>query len=112
MRNNPLYITYLKSDKWKKIRNAVVARDGNKCTKCSSTDNLHVHHLTYDRVGEEELTDLITLCKDCHEATHETVFSNSHKKIKSGFNMIYHKSYEEVLEEVIKSNKDVKYLIG
>jgi hypothetical protein len=30
------------------------------------------------------------------------------KNIKGGFNMIYHKSYEEVLEEVIKSNKDVK----
>ena len=30
------------------------------------------------------------------------------KNIRGGFNMIYHKSYEEVMEEVIKSNKDVK----
>lgn len=30
------------------------------------------------------------------------------KQIKGGFNMIYHKSYEEIMEEVIKSNKDLK----
>lgn len=30
------------------------------------------------------------------------------KTIRGGYNMIYHKSYEEVMEEVVKSNKDLK----
>jgi hypothetical protein len=30
------------------------------------------------------------------------------KNVRGGFNMIYHKSYEEVMESVIKSNKDIK----
>jgi hypothetical protein len=30
------------------------------------------------------------------------------KQVKGGFNMIYHKAYEEVTEEVIKSNQDLK----
>jgi len=30
------------------------------------------------------------------------------KTIKGGFNMIYHKNYEEIMEEVINSNKELK----
>ena len=29
-------------------------------------DEQHVHHRTYERRGNEELTDCIALCRDCH----------------------------------------------
>lgn len=67
------YMSYINSPEWNKIRQAVLKRDGYKCTKCG-TDNfiLHVHHLTYDHFAQEEnyLSDLITLCEICHNAIH------------------------------------------
>lgn len=30
------------------------------------------------------------------------------KRVRGGFNMIYHKSYEQIMEAVIRSNKDLK----
>jgi hypothetical protein len=33
-------------------------------------ENVHLHHTTYDRIGQEELTDLIALCPKCHADVH------------------------------------------
>lgn len=63
-----VYHEYLSSPIWNDKREAVLKRDGYKCVICSGTNNLQVHHNTYARVGEEELEDLTTLCKWCHEA--------------------------------------------
>jgi hypothetical protein len=30
-----------------------------------------VHHLTYERVGYEDLDDLVSVCEDCHETVHQ-----------------------------------------
>lgn len=65
------YYKYLSSAKWRKLRERVLARDGYACTECCSPDSLQVHHLTYDRVFEEELDDLVTLCDTCHGKQHE-----------------------------------------
>ncbi|MCP4363526.1 MAG: hypothetical protein GY796_36470 [Chloroflexi bacterium] len=64
------YRRHLKSDKWQKTRLRILRRDGFKCTKCRSRDRLQVHHLTYERVGNEDDDDLITLCDDDHAAVH------------------------------------------
>jgi len=32
--------------------------------------NLEVHHLTYDRLGDERMDDLEVLCPDCHRKAH------------------------------------------
>jgi len=38
------------------------------CQRCGfGSTNLEVHHLNYDRFGKERMTDLIVLCKQCHE---------------------------------------------
>ncbi len=65
-----LYNLYLLSNKWKRKRNKVLKRDMNKCRKCRSSKHLHVHHLTYERIFVERLSDLITLCSDCHSVAH------------------------------------------
>jgi len=33
-------------------------------------DDLQVHHLSYQYVGDERTVDLITICRDCHELIH------------------------------------------
>ncbi|MGL5749650.1 MAG: HNH endonuclease, partial [Paraclostridium sp.] len=69
---NNKYKEYLKSDKWSEIRKIILSRDNNKCVKCSSSKNLQVHHSTYDNIFNEEnnLDDLVTLCKTCHNVEH------------------------------------------
>lgn len=53
----------------------VLDRDGYECRTCTSKSDLEVHHRTYERFGNEELGDLVTLCHECHEAI-TNVFRN------------------------------------
>lgn len=65
------YQTYLKSRKWDTIRRKVLKRDEYRCQlNYSHTGPLHVHHKTYERIGKERLSDLITLCESCHKMVH------------------------------------------
>lgn len=64
------YNQHINSWEWKATRQLVLKRDGNQCTSCSEKTNLHVHHLTYDRFGNELLDDLLTLCENCHRVAH------------------------------------------
>jgi len=65
------YRRYLQSTEWGAKRGAALNRDQFTCRRCkTSTLNLEVHHLTYDRAGFEDLGDLITLCCRCHRLAH------------------------------------------
>lgn len=65
------YDTYIGSSKaWKEKRAAVLERDHYRCKICGSCMDLHVHHVTYERLYHEELDDLITLCGKCHRRLH------------------------------------------
>lgn len=65
------YKQYLESDEWKVKREERLEKDGHRCVCCNSSDNLNVHHITYDRLKNESIYDLITLCRDCHEKLHK-----------------------------------------
>jgi hypothetical protein len=57
-----------------RLRRAALARDGNRCRAagCDRARFLNVHHLNpRDANGPNELDNLITLCRGCHEAAHE-----------------------------------------
>lgn len=65
------YQTYLKSPSWDRKRRKVLKRDEYRCQlNYSHTGKLHVHHKTYERIGKERLSDLITLCESCHRLIH------------------------------------------
>lgn len=64
------YADYLKTAHWRKTRNSALTRAGWKCGRCQSNVGLQVHHLSYERVGEERDADLEVLCKSCHEGLH------------------------------------------
>ncbi len=69
--NKKQYRKYLKSGKWKAIRKRLFKVRGRKCEKCGSKSKIHVHHLTYERVGGNELgSDLQVLCELHHNIEH------------------------------------------
>ena len=35
--------------------------------------NINSHHMDYSRIGNEKLTDLIVICRPCHETIHKFV---------------------------------------
>ena len=53
------------------IRKAVILRDGCKCMECGKSNcKLEVHHIKPRRMdGSNTLSNLITLCKICHQKT-------------------------------------------
>lgn len=61
---------YLSSPKWASLRHQVLQRDNHTCQSCGSTHNLTVHHTTYKNLGNEHLSDLVTLCNYCHNQLH------------------------------------------
>ena len=68
--NAPDYKTYLQSEEWRKRRKRALDRVGYRCERCSSKRVLHVHHLTYERLGAEWDQDLEVLCETCHQGEH------------------------------------------
>lgn len=54
------------------IRQAVLKRDNYTCQKCGSTNDLHVHHIKYrSEGGSNDISNLITLCEECHYEIHK-----------------------------------------
>jgi len=56
------------------FRRLVMERDGYKCIKCGSTEELHCHHIIPTMVEPLLSTDIdncIILCKNCHIEVHK-----------------------------------------
>ena len=65
------YYSYLQSNEWKTLRAQALKRDGYRCQMCDSGTNLQAHHVSYEHLHtDEELDDVVTLCKECHEKVH------------------------------------------
>lgn len=61
------YYEYIKSPAWKVKRQERLAFDSHRCAICHTTENLSVHHLHYDTLGNEDAQhDLISLCPNHH----------------------------------------------
>jgi len=78
--NRKKYSEYLNSLDWKNKRQKALDHYGNSCVLCDS-NAVDVHHRTYDRIYNEDVSDLIVLCRDCH-ATHHKKLS---KQVPKGF---------------------------
>lgn len=61
------YKIVLASKRWKDLRLRIIS-ERKQCQRCGSTSDLELHHLTYERLGIEQDTDLELVCKPCHEA--------------------------------------------
>lgn len=62
--------------RWRDLRARVLTRDGNVCQSCKSTWDLQVHHVRYirgKRIWDSPITDLVTLCDECHRKVHNII---------------------------------------
>jgi len=83
---------------WAKIREDALERDGRACRCCLSDESLEIHHLTYKNFGVEELGDVTTLCRPCHQSITVSV-----RNRRNGFSASVH-------EEVVKNGGTLEAL--
>jgi hypothetical protein len=83
------YAQYLASEDWRERRKKFIAEANNECERCDLPrwlaslvydQDLHVHHLNYQNLGNEESDDLEVLCRRCHEI--ETFGRSDYGEIK------------------------------
>lgn len=68
------YSDYLNSFHWEQIK--LKYRD-RKCFCCLVETQLQLHHISYENLGKENASDLVTLCKKCHQSTHKLITNGS-----------------------------------
>ena len=57
---------------WQRVRRLVLVRDSWKCTRCKRHGRLEVHHIKeLQGGGNNDLSNLTTLCRDCHLRHHQ-----------------------------------------
>ena len=64
--SNNEYLRYLQSQRWRTLARAVRIRAKGKCDICLRANGTECAHLTYERIFNERITDLLWLCKKCH----------------------------------------------
>ena len=61
----------IKREKWLRIRSYILFRDGFRCQECGYYKHLEVHHIVpRSKGGTDEFSNLVTLCKECHDVIH------------------------------------------
>jgi hypothetical protein len=70
------YNRYINSPAWSDRKRAYFSTYARVCAFCGTTDDIHLHHHTYDRMGRELDEDLVPLCVSCHDAVHDYHRSN------------------------------------
>jgi len=96
------YQEYLQTEHWKILAEETKRLAGYRCQVCNSNDDLHAHHRTYERRGDELQSDLICLCKKCHELFHRK--RSTVDKSKNEYKGIYihwDEDYDERVYEAI-----------
>jgi 5-methylcytosine-specific restriction endonuclease McrA len=59
------------ADNWKKLRAAVIKRDGLACRVCGVPRALDLHHILMKSLGgRDEASNVCFVCRDCHKAIH------------------------------------------
>jgi hypothetical protein len=82
------YDKYLETPHWKAFQKRAFEEQRQRlghyrCEHCPpdaprSKEPLHVHHRTYERLGDELLEDVVIICRDCHIKIH------GHRRSPSG----------------------------
>lgn len=97
------YGKYINSPEWREKRKQRLKIDGKECRTCCSKTDLEVHHRHYNNFGNEDIkNDLITLCRDCHEAITSSI--RFRRYIKQGVKLqsTQFESDREIIENIKK----------
>lgn len=60
------YEARIRSAQWKNMKRSLIKWRGNRCERCGLETPLELHHKTYERLGNERLSDLELICSTCH----------------------------------------------
>lgn len=82
------YIKYLKSNHWKARKKQFWENHKKICFCCNRVAE-QIHHCDYSRLGREKDSDLVPLCRSCHEYITEMVYRGD-MKLKEA-HLIYQK---------------------
>lgn len=89
------YRDYLQSNHWQIFRKRFYSskyfksksiRGGinGKCICCQQENKkMDLHHLTYRRIGDEKISDIVPVCRECHSKTHDNLKLNPGQRDKS-----------------------------
>lgn len=77
------YEDYLKTNHWHKKKAAYKQEHVYQCNMCDETGCLDLHHMTYERIGNEPFEDLLYLCKSCHRTIHLEINPYQTKVLKT-----------------------------
>jgi len=73
------YYQVMRSQRFRAMRRRLKRLAGGRCEgydpaspdgRCQQTENLTVHHLSYEHLGREYPWELEVLCQACHDAIH------------------------------------------
>jgi 5-methylcytosine-specific restriction endonuclease McrA len=64
------YQAHLGSIKWRGITEKIHTRAHGVCERCFVNPSTHIHHLTYENLGNERWHELMALCVECHQFVH------------------------------------------
>ena len=92
------YQSYLKSGWWKQRRKAFYMNNEKKCFCCGEKSEL-LHHITYERKGEEKDKDLKPMCSNCHKEIHKLIISGKAKLEKA------HHVYKKMIKKEYEQKK-------
>lgn len=62
---------YLNSEEWKNLRNTIMSSEPD--CQCCGKKASDVHHMTYRNIVDIKLTDLLPVCRSCHDYIHEAI---------------------------------------
>ncbi len=89
------YDWYLSTPAWRKRSRLCKVRAHGICQHCHKRKATQAHHLTYERVFDEDPNDLVALCDKCHRALHWLKPANDNQ---IGFEFSMPREYEEEQE--------------
>lgn len=102
------YKDYLVSEDWEKLKVQRFQKDEHKCMICKSGKiqkaKLVCHHITYTRLFNEEIDDLITLCMRCHSKIHRASPPKNLPDFakQNVLSIVFQPSEKEMEEELLK----------
>jgi hypothetical protein len=62
---------YMQSKEWKALKLSRLKIAQHQCEHCGSVYSLQLHHITYERITQEEINDVAILCNICHQKIHD-----------------------------------------
>lgn len=83
---------------WQNIRHRLFVVARYRCQRCGMLKPLEAHHLHYDTLGFEELSDLQALCRSCHDTADQQ--RGAQARFEAGLQTYARKKYGDAADDI------------